>query len=188
MPQVVDISDNEVNKIISYIFNAGKIISNNNKLVESKPWSYEYYNKYFSRFEDYEGYPASKPPWGSLTALDLNTGLILWTSPLGEYDDLSKRNIQITGMENHGGATATAGNLIFIAGTLDKKFRAFDSLTGEELWSFKMPHAGLTPPTIYEVNGKQYVLITSSGGGVLFNSDPKAAKHGSKFLSFRLSD
>ena len=157
-------------------------------MIESKPWSYEYYNKYFSRFEDYEGYPASKPPWGSLTALDLNTGLILWTSPLGEYDDLSKRNIQITGMENHGGATATAGNLIFVAGTLDKKFRAFDSLTGEELWSFKMPHAGLTPPTIYEVNGKQYVLITSSGGGVLFDSDPKAAKHGSKFLSFRLSD
>jgi glucose dehydrogenase len=73
-------------------------------------------------------------------------------------------------------------------GTLDKKIRAFNSLNGQELWSFNLPYAGFTPPTIYQVDSKQYILVVSSGGGIMFNSDPERAAHGDAFLSFRLPD
>ena len=186
MPSIGEnLSDEKINKIVNYVFESGNLISHT-ILKTLNPWDYNYQNKYFIRFEDFEGFPASKPPWGKLTAINLNNGRILWSTPLGEYKKLTKRGIPITGTENYGGATATSGGLVFSAGTLDKKIRAFDSINGKELWSFDLPFASFTPVTIYEVNGIQYVLVTASGGGVSFDADPLRASHGDAFISFSL--
>jgi quinoprotein glucose dehydrogenase len=114
---------------------------------------------------DDEGYPGVKPPWGMLNCLDLNTGKFLWRVPLGEYEELTKKGIPKTGMENFGGPTVTAGGLVFCAGTRDELMRAFDADTGGELWSAKLPHAGTAPPAVYEVGGREFVVIAASGGG-----------------------
>ena len=114
---------------------------------------------------DHEGYPGGKPPWGELNCIDLNTGKILWRVPLGEYEALTAQGVPKTGTENFGGPTVTAGGLVFCAGTRDEKIRAFDKDTGEELWSAKLPFGGYAPPSVYEVNGRQFVVIAASGGG-----------------------
>ena len=121
----------------------------------------------WTRFLDPRGYPAVQPPWGTLNCLDLNTGKLLWKVPLGEHEELTKRGVPITGTENFGGASATAGGLVFAAGTRDRRIRAFDAETGGELWSHELPFGGYAPPTIYEVEGRQFVVIPASGGGKL---------------------
>ena len=85
--------------------------------------------------------------------------------PLGEHEELTKQGVPITGVQNLGGASVTAGGLVFVAGTSDEKLRAFDADTGKELWSAKLPHAGTAAPAIYEADGRQYVVITATGGG-----------------------
>jgi quinoprotein glucose dehydrogenase len=114
---------------------------------------------------DDQGYPGIKPPWGALNCLDLNTGKLLWRVPLGEYPELMQQGLPKTGTENFGGPTVTAGGLVFCAGTRDEKIRAFDKDTGEELWSAKLPWGGHVAPTVYEANGREYVVIAASGGG-----------------------
>ena len=137
---------------------------------------------------DLEGYPGVKPPWGTLTALNLNNGKILWQVPLGYYEELKSKGIPDTGTENFGGPTATLGNLVFVGGTLDKLFRAFDSQTGEELWSYKLPYIGSAPPTVYEVNGEQYVMIPATGGFSLKQNYPDLVEQGDAFVSFKIQD
>ncbi|MSU49318.1 MAG: c-type cytochrome [Opitutus sp.] len=129
----------------------------------------------YSRLLDHEGYPGSKPPWGTLNCLDLNTGRMVWSVPLGEHAELTKRGIPKTGTENLGGATVTAGNVVFVGGTKDYKFRAFDATNGSELWSADVPAYGASPPTVYAVNGRQFVVICASGGGHLRNTDQSDA-------------
>lgn len=119
----------------------------------------------FGFLNDPEGYPGIKPPWGLLNCYDLSTGKILWRSPLGEIPALAKKGVPTTGAQNLGGASVTAGGLVFVAGTADEKFRAFDADTGAELWSYKLPFAGTAAPAIYEVAGRQYIVITATGGG-----------------------
>lgn len=119
----------------------------------------------FGFLTDHEGYPGIKPPWGLLNCYDLNTGKILWRAPLGEHPELAKAGVSTTGAHNLGGASVTAGGLVFVAGTADEKLRAFDADTGTELWSAKLPFAGTAAPAIYEVNGRQFVVITAAGGG-----------------------
>ena len=114
-----------------------------------------YVDKKAVPLRDLNGYPGTKPPWGTLTALNLNSGKIKWQVPLGYYENLKTKGI-VTGTENFGGATATAGGLVFVAGTLDKLIRAFDSQTGDELWSHKLPYIGSAPPTSYIANNEQY--------------------------------
>jgi quinoprotein glucose dehydrogenase len=114
---------------------------------------------------DPDGYPGCAPPWGQLNCLDLNTGKLLWRVPLGEYDELTRAGLPKTGTENFGGPTVTAGGLVFCAGTRDEKIRAFDKDTGEELWTAKLPWGGYAPPTVYEVNGREFVVIAATGGG-----------------------
>lgn len=121
----------------------------------------------YPKFYDPEGYPANKPPWGTLNCLDLNTGKLVWKVPLGEYPELAAQGLEKTGTENYGGATVTAGGLVFCAGTRDNKIRAFDKDTGKELWSARLPWTGNAPPATYEVNGRQFVVIAATGGNHL---------------------
>jgi quinoprotein glucose dehydrogenase len=118
----------------------------------------------FRRWLDKEGYPAIKPPWGTLNAVDLNTGEIKWKVTLGEYPALTARGIPPTGTENYGGPVVTAGGLIFIGATADETFRAFDKETGKILWQTKLPFGGNATPSSYMVNGRQYVVISAGGG------------------------
>ena len=118
----------------------------------------------FRRWLDKEGYPAIKPPWGTLNAVNLNTGELKWKVPLGEYAELTARGIAPTGTENYGGPVVTAGGLIFIGATADETFRAFDKETGKVLWKTKLPFGGNATPSTYMVNGRQYVVISAGGG------------------------
>ncbi len=118
----------------------------------------------FRRWLDTEGYPAIKPPWGTLNAVNLNTGEIKWQVVLGEYPALTARGIPPTGTENYGGPLVTAGGLIFIGATADETFRAFDKETGEILWKTQLPFGGNASPSTYSVNGQQYVVISAGGG------------------------
>jgi len=117
-------------------------------------------------FVDADGYPAIKPPWGKLSAVNLNTGEIRWEVPLGEYAELTKRGIPLTGTGNIGGAVITRSGIIFIAATKDRKFRAFDANTGKVLWETPLSAAGHATPTVYAMNGIEYVVIAAGGGSI----------------------
>lgn len=118
----------------------------------------------YNRFLTREGYPASKPPWGSLTAVNLHTGKTAWKIPLGEYPEFKARGIA-TGSDNFGGPVVTAGGLLFIAATRDEKFRAYNKRTGALLWETGLPAAGFATPSVYKANGRQYIVIACGGGG-----------------------
>ena len=134
------------------------------KIYENKSrFNYYKYNSEFKRLFDQNGYPGSKPPWGNLTAINLNSGKIKWQVPFGEYEELTKIGIPLTGTENYGGATGTAGNLVFATGTLDKKIRAFNSNNGKEAWSYQLEYIGSGPPSVYSINGEQYIVVASTG-------------------------
>lgn len=117
----------------------------------------------YPRFFDQEGYPANKPPWGTLNCIDLNTGKLVWKVPLGEHPELTAQGVPKTGTENYGGAIVTAGGLVFCAGTRDRKIRAFDKDTGAELWSATLPWVGNAPPATYQIDGRQYIVIAATG-------------------------
>jgi quinoprotein glucose dehydrogenase len=135
-------------------------------LVKSRPGSAVPYNHTgYHQFLDAEGYPAIKPPWGLLTAIDLNRGEFAWQVTLGEYPELTKRGIRQTGTENFGGTIVTAGGLVFIGGTKDERFHAFDARTGRLLWEDALPAGGYATPSTYMVNGRQFVVIAAGGAG-----------------------
>ena len=161
----------DTKKNILYITsdNVASIIS----IVKNEDERFSYYHEW-DTFSDNDGYPGIKPPWGAITALNLNTGKIIWRKPFGKIKELEKKNIFNTGSKNRAGLTASSGNLIFASGTEDNYFRAYDSLNGEELWSYQMDAAGSAPPTIFQVEGKQFILV------------PAYEKNGSKVYAFTL--
>ena len=140
------------------------VLNGEDTTVESKQNAQlfmRYMNDGYNRFLDPDGYPAIKPPWGTLNAIDLNTGQYAWKIPFGEYPKLAGK----TGSENYGGPVVTAGGLVFIGATsYDKKFHAFDKKTGQLLWETTLPFAGNATPATYEVDGRQYVVIAAGGG------------------------
>jgi len=124
-----------------------------------------YAGRGYSYFLDPDGYPAIKPPWGLLTAIDLSRGAFAWQVPLGEFPELAAKGYGKTGTENFGGTIVTAGGLVFIGGSKDEKFRAFDSSTGQVLWEHPLTAGGYATPCTYTVNGRQFVVIAAGGGG-----------------------
>lgn len=146
-----------------------------------KPGNEPYQFSGFEKFRDPDGYPAVVPPWGTLNAIDLNSGQYLWTVPLGQYPELARPGQADTGSENYGGPLLTATRLLFIGATIyDRKLRAFDARNGRLLWQTVLPYAGNASPITYEVDGRQFVVIASSGA-----RDPKGPQ-GSAYIAFAL--
>jgi quinoprotein glucose dehydrogenase len=153
--------------------------SNNVAAIISHPANYVF-------LTDQNGYPGNKPPWGLLTAISADTGNIKWQVPLGEYEELTKQGVPKTGTLNFGGTLVTATNLLFIGATSDSKFRAFDTVNGKILWQFDLPASAYAAPMTYQINGRQYITIASSGGGYskLFGFDK--GKTSNQFITFAL--
>jgi quinoprotein glucose dehydrogenase len=137
----------------------------------------------YTKFLDPEGYPAVAPPWGTLSALDVNSGKYAWKIPFGEYPELAAKGLTNTGSENYGGAVVTAGGLLFIGATsFDRKFHAYDKRTGELLWEATLPAGGNATPATYRVGGRQFVAIGAGGG-----KDMKS-RAGSTIVAFALPE
>jgi quinoprotein glucose dehydrogenase len=164
------------NALVSKVLSKEPVSSTPNKF---NPISYTMNG--YNRFLDKDGYPGIKPPWGCLDAVDLNSGKLLWKVPLGEYPELTKKGIPITGTELYGGPLVTKGGLVFIAATKDEKIRAFDKHTGKQLWEAKLPAAGYATPATYSINGKQFVVIACGGGKT-------GSKSGDSYVCFSLAD
>jgi quinoprotein glucose dehydrogenase len=131
----------------------------NDDLAPKALYGFTGYNKFLTK----EGYPAIKPPWGTLNAINLNTGEYEWKVPFGEFEELTKKGIPETGRENYGGPVTTAGGLLFIAASEDGYLRGYNKRTGKLLWRTKLPAPGLSTPSVYEANGKQYLVIACGG-------------------------
>ena len=179
MPGFLQISDDDRKAILSYLYDeetAGdKLASAKDVFGAVEPWDL----KGYSKFLDSDGDPGIKPPWGILTAVDLNTGLHKWKVPLGDVKKYKEQGLPSTGTENYGGPIVTASGLIFIAASKDGKFRVFDKLNGKLLWETSLPTAGYATPSTYMVNGVQYVVIACGGTRL-------GAAKGDQLVAFRL--
>jgi quinoprotein glucose dehydrogenase len=134
----------------------------------------------YNKFLDPDGYPAVRPPWGTLNAINLDSGKFEWKIPFGEYPELAAAGMKNTGSENYGGAVVTGGGLLFIGATnYDRKFHVFDKSNGKLLWESVLPAAGNATPATYEIGGRQFVVI-AAGGGKAKNSS------GGSYVAFAL--
>lgn len=168
MPSFAFLTDSQKQALVDYVF-GNESSENDLSRQNSEPLAealsvIPYSHTGYRRWQDTNGYPAIKPPWGTLNAIDLNTGEYKWRTTLGEFPELTARGVPPTGTENYGGPVVTAGGLIFIAASSDEHIRAFDKHTGEELWKAKLPAGGYATPATYSVGGRQYVVIACGGG------------------------
>lgn len=181
MPAFKQLNENEQEAIASYILNiqsakSKKYVDKRKDSLFKLPYTITGYNKFLSK----EGYPAIAPPWGTLNAIDLNSGKYIWRQPLGE-DTAFKKAKQPTGTENYGASVVTKGGLLFIAATKDGKIRAFNKRDGKLLWEFNLPTSAFATPSIYEINGKEYIVIACGGGKL-------KTKSGDSYIAFSLPD
>ena len=183
MPGSSNLANDQIAGLLSYLANPGATKNDSKEMVtpEPEPAAMKYHFTGYRKFLDPDGYPAVAPPWGTLSAINLNTGEYVWKTPLGEYPELAAQGLRNTGTENYGGPVVTAGGLVFIGATnFDKKFRAFDKATGKLLWETTLPFAGNATPATYEVNGRQFVVIAAGGGKDL------KSKSGGVYVAFAL--
>jgi quinoprotein glucose dehydrogenase len=157
----ISLSNEQLQRILPFLFYE----ASDNSGADAGVHAYTF--KGYNRLLDNDGYPGTKPPWGTLNAINLNTGKIAWKVPLGEYPELKAAGVPKTGTENFGGATVTAGGLVFCAGTRDNMIRAFDKRNGKELWRYDLPFGGFASPAVYEAGGVEYIVIAATGGGKL---------------------
>jgi quinoprotein glucose dehydrogenase len=177
MPSFKSIPAADRDALIAWLFRdvqTRRAVRTQNDPAEDVVYTHTGYN----RFLDPQGYPAVKPPWGTLNAIDLNAGTIAWRVPLGEFPELTARGIKPTGTENYGGPAVTAGGVVFIGATKDEKIRAFDAASGATLWEATLPAGGHATPAVYAVDGKQYVVIAAGGG--------RNGKSGDAYVAFAL--
>ena len=146
-------------------------------ILDEVPYTMTGYN----RFLDKNGYPGIKPPWGTLNAVDLNSGKLLWKVTLGEFEELTKKGIPPTGTECYGGPLVTKGGVVFIAATKDAKIRAFNKKSGKVIWEAKLPVPGYSTPATYTIDGRQYVVIACGGGKI-------GSKSGDQYIAFALPE
>jgi quinoprotein glucose dehydrogenase len=180
MPAFPGLTSSERTEVVAYLFGDKPTPSSRADPDEPEP-EVPYTTTGYNRFFDPDGYPAVKPPWGTLNAIDLNKGEIAWKVPLGELPELVKRGRGKTGTENYGGPIVTSGGLVFIGATKDEKFRAFDKKSGQVLWETSLPAGGYATPSTYAVGGKQYVVIAAGGGKM-------GTKSGDSYIAFALPD
>lgn len=179
MPAFSHLSDKDRDAIARYVLDMHERTAEEKQGIFERSPDVIYSNTGYIRFLTPEGYPAVTPPWGTMNAIDLNKGEIKWQVPLGEYKELKEKGIPPTGTENYGGPVATAGGVVFIAASRDEKFRAFDKESGKILWEHDLPAAGYATPSVYEVDGKQFVVIACGGG-------KSGTKSGDNYLAFSL--
>jgi quinoprotein glucose dehydrogenase len=182
MPGFQKLSENEMKDLVAFLFgdkiSPARVVREDKKEVTgSQPVDYKISG--YTKFLDRDGYPAIRPPWGTLNAIDLNTGEYVWTKVFGSYPDLEAKGIPQTGSESYGGPVITASGLLFIAGTKDKKFHCYDRATGELLWETTLPAAGFATPSTYSVNGRQYIVIACGGTKI-------GAEKGDSYVAFAL--
>ncbi len=146
------------------------------KKIGKKGYKHTGYNK----FLDSNGLPGITPPWGTMHAIDLNTGEYIWSIPFGDTPELGEKG-KGTGTENYGGPVVTENGLLFIGATRDGYFRVFDKHTGEKLWEYKLPAAAFASPAMYEVNGKQYIAIACGG-------EKLGTEKGNQIVAFALEE
>lgn len=175
MPAFSQISEDEVQALAEFLLD---MESHKPQKEQNLPPVYRAMN--YTKFLDKDHYPATKAPWGTLNAINLHSGKMVWKQPLGEYPELTARGIPVTGRENFGGCIVTKGGLVFIAATGDEKIRAFDKDSGKKLWEADLPFGGYATPSTYMIEGKQYLVIAATGGGKL------GTKTGDAYVAFAL--
>ena len=184
MPSFYTLPNEDKDAILAYLFNQKDkrlYQAKNEDTITMKKETRKRYNlKDYIHLKDQNGYPGVKPPWGTLNAVDLNSGELIWKIPLGEYPALAAKGHPNTGTQLFGGGIVTAGGLVFIGASQDEKFRAIDKTTGKILWEYQLPCGGYATPATYEVNGKQYVVIAAGGGG------RQLTKAGDYYIAFAL--
>ena len=179
MPGYPTLSADKRTALVAFLFGDEKMEIGATGFSTDKKARLPFKSTGYNKFLDSRGLPAISPPWGSLNAIDLNSGEYLWKIPFGEVAELTAKGIPPTGCENYGGPIVTASGLLFIAATKDGKFRAFDKKTGQLLWETTLPAAGFATPSTYMVNGKQYVVIACGGTKL-------GTKSGNQYVAFAL--
>ncbi|HEU0367593.1 MAG TPA: PQQ-binding-like beta-propeller repeat protein [Candidatus Acidoferrum sp.] len=189
MPGFPNLTPEETSAIADFLVNGRSVdrsaAASDKEIVSSGPQlpAMKYHLMGYNRFLDPDGYPAIAPPWGTLNAINLNTGEYLWKIPFGEYPELTAAGMKDTGSENYGGPVVTAGGLLFIgASNFDKKFRAYNSSTGALLWETTLPFSGNATPATYSIRGRQFVVIAAGGG------KDRKSKSGGVYVAFFLPD
>jgi quinoprotein glucose dehydrogenase len=168
MPAFPQISEQQLGAVIGYLRGGPGLVEtargDKKEMGDDASATQAYRFTGYRKFLDPDGYPAIVPPWGTLNAIDLNTGKYLWKIPLGSYPELAAQGLANTGSENYGGPVLTASGVLFLGATIyDRRIRAFDANDGRLLWQAELPFAGVATPATYMIDGRQYIVIATSG-------------------------
>lgn len=175
MPAFPQLEDEDINALVAFL-------RTDSVATDAAHGTLVRYSAGIPFFLDPYGAPAISPPWGTLNAIDLHSGSLLWKVPLGEYPELAAKGVRNTGAKNFGGPVATAGGIVFIAGTPDEKIRAFETHSGALLWEYKLPAGGYATPSVYMIGEKEYVVIAVGGGG------KNGTRYGDSIIAFALPE